>query len=216
MAMSKSKKHFPDRLRVVADRLGTRREAAEIAGVTLDAIIRHLRGDNQPSFQSVSRLCEAAGVSMHWLATGDGPQELAEFAASNESPGLPVIGFAEGTEAGWYQAQPSRVHTTLDLPDPKAFAIVAYGEEMIPEGIQPGFLCICSPTAKAAKGDIVHLRRHDGLCALRLYKGEEKGWMILKAYTDLDKKGQQRAFEDKIRRAAVKEIAPVIFVKRKV
>ena len=214
--MSKKKLAFPDRLRVVADRLGTRREAAEIAGVTLDAIIRHLRGDNQPTFQSISRLCEAAGISMHWLATGDGPQELAEFVAANESSGLPVLGFAETKEPGWYSAQPSRLQTSLDLPDPKAFAAIVQGEELVPQGIHPGFLCICSPTAKAVKGDIVHLRRHDGLCALRLYQGEEKGWLVLQAYTDADKKGQQRLYEDKVKRSIIKEIAPVVFVKRKV
>jgi len=207
---------FPDRLRVVADRLGTRREAAEIAGVTLDAIIRHLRGDNQPSFQSVSRLCEAAGISMHWLATGEGPEELTDVEAANESAGLPVTGFAETKEQGWYTSRISRSQTSLDLPDSKAFATVVNGQALVPEGIHPGFLCICSPAAKAVKGDIVHLRRHDGLCTMRVYMGEEKGWLILQAYTDADRKGNQRLYEDKVKRSIIKEIAPVVFVKRKV
>jgi hypothetical protein len=51
-------------------------EAAEIAGVSLDAVVRYLRGENQPGFLIVGRLCEAASMSMHWLATGQGQSQL--------------------------------------------------------------------------------------------------------------------------------------------
>jgi transcriptional regulator with XRE-family HTH domain len=192
-------KKFVERLRVVADRLGTRREAADIAGVTVDAIIRYLRGENQPSFTAISKLCEAAGVSMQWLATGEGGVEANDSFETSASRGFPVTGFAESKDVGWYNPQASRIQTTLDMPDPKAFAVVVHGQGLIPEGLHPGFLCVCSPMLKPAKGDIVHLRRTDGLCTMKLFVGEEKEWLILKAYTDADAKGGQRPFEDKVK-----------------
>jgi hypothetical protein len=73
------------------------------------------------------------------------------------------------------------------MNDPNAFATVVHGQGLVPEGLQPGFMCICSPMMKSAwQGDIVHLKRFDGLmrveaCFLR----EEGEWLVLKAYTDM-------------------------------
>lgn len=208
--------HFQDRLRVILDQIGTRREAAEIAGVSLDAVIRYLRGENQPSFAAISRLCEAANVSMHWLATGQGTYETNATTETSSVRGLPVTGFAESKEAGWYTPQQSTLQTTLDLPDPEAFATVVHGQGLIPEGLQPGFLCVCSPMLKPVSGDIVHLRRFDGLCALKLFVREEGEWIVLKSYTDKDEKGAQRAFEDRVKRSVITAISAVVFIKRKV
>lgn len=220
LAGMSEKEQFQDRLRMIADALGTRREAAEIGGVSLDAVIRYLRGENQPGFLIISRMCEAAGYSMHWLATGKGPMTLSERQSTQGlaalSRGLPVTGFAESKEEGWYNSQPSSVQTSLDMVDPAAFAAVVHGQGLIPEGVHPGFLCVCSPMLNALQGDIIHLRRHDGLCALKLFVGEEGEWLVLKAYTDKDTKGVQRACEDRIKRSIITEIAPVVFVRRRV
>ncbi len=206
---------FIDRLRIVIDRLGTRKEAADIAGVSLDAIIRYLRGENQPSFMAISRISESAGISMHWLFNGEGPMEAHETQAASSVRGIPVSGFAESKDEGWYNPQISSMQMTLDIPDPNAFATMVHGQNLIPEGLQPGFLCICSPMLKPVSGDIIHLKRNDGLCALRIFMGEEKEWLVLKAYTDRDEKGVQRSFEDRVKRSIIAEIAPVVFVRRK-
>lgn len=207
---------FVDRLRVVLDRLGTRRQAADIAGVSLDAIIRYLRGENQPGFYVVSRLCEAAGISMHWLASGQEPMENGGYNESGPVRGIPVAGFAESRDNGWFTPQQSTMQVTLDLPDPNAFATTVHVQSLIPEGVQPGFMCICSPMLRPVTGDIVHLRRQDGLCTLRIFAGQEKEWLVLRAYTDRDEKGQQRAYEDRVKASIITEIAPVVFVRRKV
>jgi transcriptional regulator with XRE-family HTH domain len=216
-AMHKLPKGFTERLRVVADRVGPRREAARIGGVSLDAIIRYLRGENQPTFTTMTHLCQAAGVSLSWLATGEGdPDESASPRDVSVSRGLPVMGFAESKDAGWFTPQPSRMQTTLDLPDTKAFAAVVHGQTLVPEGLHPGFLCVCSPMLRPVKDDIVHIRRSDGLCTLKLFVGEEKDWLILKGFMDPDAKGVQRPFEDRVKRGVVMEIAPVVFIRRKV
>lgn len=208
-------REFVDRLRVVMDRLGTRRQAAEIGGISLDAVIRYLRGENQPGFIVISRLAEAAGTSMHWLATGQGEMENYAAVMNSSVRGIPVSGFAESKDAGWYVPQISSMQLTLDIPDPKAFATSVHSQNLIPEGIQPGFICICSPMLKPVSGDIVHLRRYDGLCSLRIFVAEEKDWMVLKSYTDRDGDNRQRAFEDRVKSSTISEIAPVVYVRRK-
>lgn len=208
-------KEFVDRLRIVMDRLGTRREAAEIAGVSLDAVIRYLRGENQPGFTVISRLCEAAGISMRWLANGEGPMETHETLESTSARGIPVMGFGESAEKGWFNSQQFSMQVTLDLPDPKAFATSVQGQSLIPEGILPGFLCICSPMLKPVSGDVVHLRRADGLCSLRIFVAQEKDWLVLKAFTDKDDKGLQRVYEERVKASTISEIAPVVLVRRK-
>lgn len=215
--MHKLPKGFTQRFRIVADRVGPRREAARIAGVSLDAIIRYLRGENQPTLTAMSHLCNAAGISLNWLATGEGDQEAnAEKNDVYVSRGLPVSGFAESKDAGWYTPQPSRMQTTLELPDPRAFAAVVHGQTLVPEGLHPGFLCVCSPMLRPVKDDIVHIRRQDGLCTLKLFIGEERDWFVLRGFTDPDAKGVQRPYEDRVKRSVVTEIAPVVFVRRKV
>lgn len=207
---------FVTRLRLVLDRLGTRRRSAEIAGVSLDAIIRYLRGENQPGFYVVSRLCEAANVSMHWLSNGQGPMESDTYHEASSARGIPVAGFAESKDSGWFTPQSSSMQMTLDIPDPNAFATTMHSQSLIPEGIQPGFMCICSPMLKPVSGDVVHLRRQDGLCTMRVFAGQEKDWLVLKAYTDKDEKGVQRVYEDRVKANIITEIAPVVFVRRKV
>lgn len=208
-------REFVERLRIVMNRLGTRRNAAEIGGVSLDAVIRYLRGENQPGFMVVSRLTEASGISMRWLASGLGEMEIDTKAANNSVRGIPVTGFAESEDTGWYAPQMSSMQLTLDIPDPNAFAITVQGQNLIPEGIQPGFICICSPMLKPVFGDVIHLRRHDGLCALRIFTGEEKDWLVLKSFTDRDDKNRQHVFEDRVKASTISEIAPVIYVRRK-
>jgi hypothetical protein len=214
--MKPNEAKFHDRLRQVIDTFDTRREAAEVAGVSLDAIVRYLRGENQPGFLIVGRLCEAAKMSMHWLATGRGRPALNDNSASLPiASGFPVLGFAETKETGWYAPQSSTLQTTLDMNDPNAFATVVHGQGLIPEGLQPGFMCICSPMMKPVQGDIVHLKRFDGLCALRLFLREDGEWLVLKSYTDADGKGSQRSFEDRVKRSTINQMSPVVFVKRK-
>lgn len=206
---------FTSRLRIMMDRLGTRQQAADIAGVTVDAVIRYLRGGNQPGFLAISKMAEAANVSMHWLYHGSGPTDIGGMVEQSSVRGIPVSGFAESKDEGWYSQQTSSMQMTLDIPDPNAFATMVHGQYLIPEGLQPGFLCICSPMLKPVPGDIIHLRRNDGLCALRIFVAEEKDWLVLKAYTDRDDKGTQRVFEDRIKSSTITEIAPVVFVRRK-
>lgn len=213
---------FVNRLRHIADSFQTRRDAAQAAGISTDQLTRYLRGENQPTFQAMQKLCDAANMSLQWLATGDGAREAALDAATSiplsiftQPRALPVHSLSESGQIGWFDATELAVAATLDISDPQAFAVVAQGLSLIPEGIQPGFLCVCSPSLNPIPRDVVHLRRADGRCTLMTYIRDDVEWFYLQAYLDPDKEGRQLPFQDQLRKTAVKSIAPVVMVKRR-
>jgi transcriptional regulator with XRE-family HTH domain len=213
---------FFQRLRHIADTFPTRRDAAAAAGISTDQLTRYLRGENQPTFQAMQKLCLAAGMSLLWLASGSGGREAqndnsylstADFTQGPRA--LPVLNLAESGQIGWFDATALAVSTTLDIPDPHAFAVGAQGLSLVPEGIQPGFLCICSPLLKPLPRDAVYVRRTDGRCTLMVYLKEDAEWFYLQAWLDPDKEGRQTLFQDQLRRSAVEQIAPIVMIKRR-
>ncbi|WP_321276958.1 helix-turn-helix transcriptional regulator [Thiomicrorhabdus indica] len=60
------------RIKEVASSLGTRKYAAEVAGVAPDTLQRWFKGEASPSFESISRLAMEADYSMEWIKTGRG------------------------------------------------------------------------------------------------------------------------------------------------
>ena len=48
------------------------KNAAEVAGVSVDQLAQYSRGVNQPTFAAVVALAKKVGVSLDWLATGQG------------------------------------------------------------------------------------------------------------------------------------------------
>lgn len=60
------------RIGQVASELGTRTSAYVVMDVSSAALQRYIKEENEPPFAALARLCGAAGVSLDWLATGDG------------------------------------------------------------------------------------------------------------------------------------------------
>ncbi|MDN8035390.1 helix-turn-helix transcriptional regulator [Burkholderia vietnamiensis] len=52
--------------------IGGRGAAAAVAGVSDDMLRRYIRGDSKPTFEVMAKLARAAGVSLDWVATGEG------------------------------------------------------------------------------------------------------------------------------------------------
>ena len=66
------------RIREVQKQIGTVENAAKIAGVDSETLNRWMKGGTKASFVGVSRLAQAAGKSLDWVATGRaGPCESA-------------------------------------------------------------------------------------------------------------------------------------------
>lgn len=89
-----------ERLRIVVDQVGTRKKASEIAGVSHDMIPNYVQGKTKVPFEVVVRLAAAAGVSLDWLANGEGPMERQKQSALDNSGGVPTDFLTNG-EAGF-------------------------------------------------------------------------------------------------------------------
>lgn len=63
------------RILEVAEKLGSRKSAAQAAGVALSTFHRWIAGDSVPALDSIARLANAAGVSLDWVANGKGSTE---------------------------------------------------------------------------------------------------------------------------------------------
>jgi hypothetical protein len=66
----------------VIERVGGLTQAAEIADVNPDQVARWRDGKSRAPFHGVFQLCGAAGIHLEWFATGHGPMENDQRAAS--------------------------------------------------------------------------------------------------------------------------------------
>ncbi len=64
------------RVAAIADLYESRRQAAVTAEVGVSTLQRWIGDEASPAFDSVARLALAKGVSLDWVATGDGPMLL--------------------------------------------------------------------------------------------------------------------------------------------
>ena len=60
------------RISSVIEEAGSRTKAAEVSGVSSDMLAKYLSGTSRPRFDAVARLCMDTGVSLDWVATGEG------------------------------------------------------------------------------------------------------------------------------------------------
>jgi len=58
----------------VQKQIGTVENAAKIAGIDSETLNRWMKGSTKASFVGVAQLALAAGRSLDWLATGEGPK----------------------------------------------------------------------------------------------------------------------------------------------
>ncbi|HEY1630392.1 MAG TPA: helix-turn-helix domain-containing protein [Rhizomicrobium sp.] len=63
---------FGERMRYLLDLFESRPEAAKVANVTPEHLASYISEKAKPRFATVARLAQAKGVSLEWLATGEG------------------------------------------------------------------------------------------------------------------------------------------------
>lgn len=93
-------KKLGDRIEAVADLLGTRINAAFVAGVSVDMLAKYIAGTSRPRFDAMVRLAAAAGVSLDWLATGEG-EMLVEARETPVNTGLNSYQAGEQETEAW-------------------------------------------------------------------------------------------------------------------
>jgi hypothetical protein len=67
-----------ERIRYLLDMFDSRPDAAAIAGVTPEHLASYIGGRAKPPFELIGRLAQAKGISLEWLATGEGHSRLGE------------------------------------------------------------------------------------------------------------------------------------------
>jgi transcriptional regulator with XRE-family HTH domain len=180
---------------------------AKRAGIAKSGLNRILKGGT-PTLDILIAIANAAKVSIDWLATGK------VFTPPEED--IPVIGFAECGLKGWYNevALTVSAHKMGNLGN-KAFAVIAVGDSMRPAGIEQGFLCYCDPADQPSHLDAVHLRKRDGTSSLKIYGGKDGDWLKLQGWLKPDANGIQKPYVDRLKSDQIVQIAPVIYIKRK-
>ncbi len=204
-------KKFVLRIRELVEKVGGQSALSRKTGLSLGAIQRYLRGGD-PSRRALIRLAEAGNVSMMWLVYGRDENDSANCGAPAS---LPMYGFGDSSEQGWYSEIKYNICANLEWPDPEVFAIVAHDRTMEPEGIKKGQVCIVSPNTRPQKGDVAFIRRKDGTAALKIYEREDSEWCYLTGFMDPGASEKLVPSSEQIKRSAINQIAPVILVKRR-
>lgn len=222
---------LPDRIRAAAKFVGGVKALAEKAGIPLRSMNEYLGGVKLPLNRAIA-IAGAAEVSLHWLAIGEGvaqtPERIFKFIedtggeAARKAPQqtVPVIGMAACGIQGWFNRDPLTVRAAWPggVTDPDAFGVMAVGLSLRPAGIEPGFLCLCAPSASLDTGDLVFVERSDGHVSLKRYDGQGskgKDWIRLAGWLNPDSAGRQAPYIDESDLTYIKRLAPVIYVKRK-
>lgn len=209
-AIGESNDALAERIVQLLDLYPTRRAAAAAAGVSTDQITRYAQGRSAPPFEVMARLARGPGVSLDWLATGQG--EMRRSAATQSAEGLPVIGLTALSEGGWYRPRTLGVRLPAP-PDPRPeqpLAVLATDDGLLPEGVRAGFVCYAFQGMGALEGDLVYVVRADGPVALRRYDGHRPDGHRL-TWFDPAGEAQSEALSDE----RVEAICPVVMIRRK-
>lgn len=68
------------RISAVANLYKDRKSAADAIGVSTDQLARYMRGENQPTLLGAANMALQVGISVEWLATGEGSMKAGESA----------------------------------------------------------------------------------------------------------------------------------------
>ena len=136
--MGSDKEKFGERVRKVADLVGGQAELARRTGISKVTIGSYIAGESEPSRERLIAMANAAGVSLLWLAVGDGPI----FIGENEKGAIPqkTISTRPGIQE-MPQSQPCLVdangHVSIprwDNPDLEMFDYVPMAEAQLSAG----------------------------------------------------------------------------------
>lgn len=161
---------FRRRLRLIMQQFGSVADLAKAVGVSDNAIYKWVSGRGQPGMASLVSLAKAAGVSVEWLATGEGTSkatpeaayspDLSNFCATRSHLLLPTDGggsvsSSQVVDVLLFQSDWFRRQFDANASDVVLFEV--RGDSMAPT-IGAGDLCLANLIEKRFS--------HDGLYAL--------------------------------------------------
>ncbi len=129
--------------------------------------------------------------------------------AYNAQPDLAVTALSPAA-GHWYTATPLPLRQTLPKVDPHWLTVQMPDDDMAPAGLHAGEMLYCDPHSMPRTDDAVCIVRHDGAMAVRVWLGCEAGAILLQGF------GPNGPFKERMPAAGVYQIAPIIFVQRRV
>jgi len=77
------------RIDAVCKSIGSRKDAATVAGLSTDQLGRYIAGESpRLGFVPIAKLCDAAGYSLEWVWTGQGPMRPTEEPQWADAPAI--------------------------------------------------------------------------------------------------------------------------------
>lgn len=202
---------FVLRIEDLVEKAGGQTALARKSGLSLGAVQRYLRGGD-PSRRSLMMLAEACDVTINWLVYGKDDET---GRGKSDSSAVPLFGFGDSSEQGWFHEVEYNIKTALEWPDPEKFAIAAPDNSMAPEGIGAGHVCIVSPNTEPRKNDVVFIRRKDKTASLKIYEREDSEWLYVGGYMDTGDDAEPVASKEQVKKSAVRQTGVVVMVKRR-
>ena len=219
MSMHDISSTLGDRLRQVRKRHGlSQANMADFLELARRSYGLYELDKTSPNADKLSKIVTQFGVSADWLLRGQEEETTKQSSMMNSETSLKVVGLAECGMAGWFdQTGPMalRVQRPTDVNDPNAFAVIAAGTSLLPEGVKPGFVCICSPEIQPESGDLVYIRDKAGKAALKIFRTMQGEWLQIEGYLPPDTVGRQQIYTEKKAMNQVEMLATVLYIKRR-
>jgi phage repressor protein C with HTH and peptisase S24 domain len=162
--------NYESRFLYLIETVGGWDKSAQISSRSVPQLRRYAKGDDAP-FSVLLKLSATVGVSLQWLATGEGEPNATVPTASNDSyVAIPVmkakasagggaVAIDEG-QNGWLKFDRTWLHNTWHLNPADLFTIPSVGESMEPT-IKAGEYLLASRSEQ-------HLKLADGIYIIRL------------------------------------------------
>jgi phage repressor protein C with HTH and peptisase S24 domain len=176
-----------ERIRWLLDLFDSRVDAAEIAGVTPEHLASYIGGRAKPPFELLSRLARAKGVSLDWIATGDGAPEL----GGSES-GFAVVEIAQTDSSSGHGSYPlgdeirdpvafSRawLRSVIRVPENKLCVVFNRGLANEPN-IKDGDIMLVETGIERVTADGFYIFKNDGMLMTKLVEIYVDGRVALK------------------------------------
>lgn len=158
---------FRKRMEFIIHKAGGPDALARKSQLSRRVVDKYKAEDSEPSMSRLVALAEAAGVSVHWLATGQGdpeagPGELAPLPVMNvrASAGTGALVFEEEQRVGQIAFDPAWLYHGYGLHAADLFVLPSFGDSMEPT-IPAGCYILCSRSLQ-------HLKVSDGIYVFRL------------------------------------------------
>jgi len=192
------------RISEICEILGTRKNAASIAGVSTDSLQRYIREEVQPPFEAVAKLAIAADKPLDWVATGkESSTQPRRTTPTSDKVEIPILDIevsaghgatngveqSKGTLAFQRQYLASRRLTAKDLR-----VVYAKGDSMEPEIQDGAAMLVNTADTRLDEGCIYVINLNDHLFAKRIQRGIDGSIRLISAnkeYSPMEVKPNQ-------------------------